>query len=124
MKIRFDFVTNSSSSSFVIICREELNQKMLYELFQISDNHPLSDLLKDMADIILNKAEKTTREDIENDLHYYAEKYEKYMDKNFHWYQGCFEDEGFGSEMAESYLCATDLNIDTDDFVMIHEGGY
>ncbi|MDL1962772.1 MAG: hypothetical protein LWW98_00280 [Deltaproteobacteria bacterium] len=46
------------------------------------------------------------------------------MLKNFHWYEGSFSDEGYGNVMAESYLCETDLNIETDDFIMIHEGGY
>ena len=124
MKIRFDFVTNSSSSSFIIACKEELNQKLLYELFQISENHPLYNLLKDVADTILRKASKTTIEAIKEEGYYYDEKFEKYMLKNFHWYEGNFSDEEYGNGMAESYLCETDLNIETDDFIMIHEGGY
>lgn len=121
MKIRFDFVTNSSSSSFIIVSREELNQKMLYELFRISDTHPLYNLLTDIADTILHKAQKSTRETIKEDFGYYEEKFGKYLDGDFHWYQGRLEDEGFGAGMAESYLCTSDLNIETDDFIMIHE---
>jgi len=96
---------------------------MLYELFRISEDHPLYDLLKDIADTILRKASKTTIKVIKKES-YCGEKCEKYMLENFHWYYGRFEDEGFGKGMAENYLCETDLNIETDDFIMIHEGGY
>lgn len=124
MKIRFDFVTNSSSSSFIIACKKELNQKLLYELFRISEDHPLYDLLKDVVDTILRKAGKTTIEAIKEKGRYYDENFEKYMLKNFHWYEGSFSDEEYENGMVESYLCETDLNIETDDFIMIHEGGY
>ncbi len=122
MKIRFDFVTNSSSTSFVIACKNELDEKELYELFIPSDDHPLVDLLKNIADTIFRKARKTTVEAVKEGPH--GGECEKYMTGNYHWYEGRFEDEGFGSGMTESYLCGTNLNIETDDFVMVHYGGY
>jgi len=124
MKVRFDFVTNSSSSSFVIASKEELNKKMLYELFQISDNHPLRKLLQDIANTILHSATKSTLEEIRENDYSLSEQCAKYLDKGFHLYHGSFNDEGYGSDMAESYLCSADLNIETDAFIMIHEGGY
>ncbi len=124
MKVRFDFVTNSSSSSFVIASKEELNKKMLYELFQISDNHPLRELLQDIANTILHSATKSTLDEIREDDYSLSEQCAKYLDKGFHLYHGSFSDEGYGSDMAESYLCSAGLNIETDDFIMIHEGGY
>ncbi len=122
MKMRFDFVTNSSSTSFVIACKKELSEKMLYDLFIPSDDHPLVDLLKNIADVIFRKATETTVEAVKDGA--YKKECEKYMDGNYHWYEGRFEDEGFGSGMTESYLCGADLNIESDDFVMVHYGGY
>jgi hypothetical protein len=121
MKIRFDFVTNSSSSSFIIGCREGLSEEMLDKLFRISDDHPLYDLLRDIADTILYKSEPATLEEIKEEYPYYSEKCEKYADRDFCWYYGRLEDEGFGAGPVESYLCRTRLNIETDDFIMLHD---
>lgn len=124
MKIRTDFVTNSSSSSFIILCKEELTREKLYEIFHVTEDHPLYDLLRDIADTIFSKASRTTKEKIRRGYDEIPGKYADIPGEDYYWYHGQFEDEGMGSGGAEAFLCATDLNFENEDFIMIHEGGY
>jgi hypothetical protein len=119
-----NIVPNSSSSSFIILCKEELTREKLYEIFRVSEDHPLYDLLKDIADTIFSKASRTTKEEIQQGYDEIPGKYADIPGKDYHWYHGDFEDEGVGAGSAEAFLCATDLNFENEDFIMIHEGGY
>jgi hypothetical protein len=53
MKIRAGFVSNSSSTSFLIIAKEDLNERDFFELMGIARNSPVADLFKQFyADVV------------------------------------------------------------------------
>jgi hypothetical protein len=56
MKIRTGFVSNSSSSSFCIYCKEELTREMLTKIFEVPKEHPLHDICEKIVNIILEKS--------------------------------------------------------------------
>jgi len=48
MKIKFDFVSNSSSTSFVYISDEELNEEAFLEAAGVAGDSPVGDLFRQM----------------------------------------------------------------------------
>jgi len=66
MKIRFGFVSNSSSSSFIIGCKEKPSREMLMEALGVKENSVLYEFAGEIADIIIRRIDDITDEDIEN----------------------------------------------------------
>ncbi len=64
MKVRFDFVTNSSSTNFIIGCKEELTKEKLYQAFRVQRYNPLSVIMNDIMNLIFSRAEKKTKQEI------------------------------------------------------------
>jgi len=66
MKIRNGFVSNSSSSSFIIGSKEEFTQKSLSKIFSRGEEgHPLVFIIDLLAKFITTNAEKYTLEELE-----------------------------------------------------------
>ena len=68
MKIRQGFVSNSSSSSFVIISKDgELTEDKIKKAFESAKGSPFEGLIDDCVKTLLNRAEKTEIKDILSD---------------------------------------------------------
>ena len=58
MKIRAGFVSNSSSTSFLIIAQDDLDQKSFFSLMGVDSKSPLAGLFKTLYEAILDNARR------------------------------------------------------------------
>jgi len=59
MKIRAGFVSNSSSTSFLIIAKEELNERDFFELMGIASNSPVAGLFRQLYHDVRDSARRS-----------------------------------------------------------------
>lgn len=58
MKSRLGFVSNSSSSSFVVVCNEPLTKQLLQDEIGLPDGHPLKWLVDDIIEFTLGSVKQ------------------------------------------------------------------
>lgn len=128
MKTRIGFVSNSSSSSFVIVSKNgNLNAKKLIKAFDVGEQSPLYDLVCEMAKTLVDNSKKTTLEELYD---YYGadnikdlpEDVQKALKKEGTLYVGeCSNDSG---EKAETVLCDSCFDYEDEEVVILKEGGF
>ena len=135
MKIRNGFVSNSSSSSFVIVSKDgELTQEKLLKAFEVSEKSPLFTLAKEIAGTMMNADEYTSEKFLDNfaygdsleekekefkeDYPEYYEIYEKAKNNGWKIYMG------YADSYDEAALCEMTLHYEDDELLIDKEGGY
>ena len=58
MKIRAEFVSNSSSTSFLIITDQDLDRKSFFSLMGIQESSPLAELFSELHNAILHNGDR------------------------------------------------------------------
>lgn len=131
MKYRAGFVSNSSSSSFIIAVRgeEKLNVESLVGLFQVPQTSPMYDIAVDMAQVMYNRSRMFDEKEILYQFGYDSiedalesgNRHAKLLTDGFTVYGGYASDEDGG---IEAMLCNTAIDYESEDIVLYCEGGY
>lgn len=138
MKVRTGFVSNSSSSSFVLTVSKGTSEE---EIRAMVESHVGSmegffilDFRQNLIDTIMEcKGEKIN---LKKELKFEQDwinknpdsstdgrdQWQKIIDKNIDYYQGGFSDNGEGS--LQAWLCDTSFKIEENGFFMENTGGY
>lgn len=140
MKVRNGFVSNSSSSSFIVGVKkgEKLTEKLLLRLFKVPEDSPLYSFAKDVAKVALEAKgpyrsfEELVRNAWEYDsLEQYEDDYprrerrqeEDWFDEGFKLYYGRVSTDDWDYP-AEVWLCRREIDCENDKLIFSSQGGY
>jgi hypothetical protein len=132
MKCRDGFVSNSSSSSFVIGLKKGVKLKDALEVLGVED-HPFACLVDSMISAFEYEADKQSEQDVFSDygVHTMAEFLAdagqfgddcvEIWGKGMDLYEGSFSDEDGG---VKAFLCDADFDYEDDNIIIKKDGGY
>ncbi len=117
-KTRSGFVSNSSSSSFIIAAKGELTKDAVLKALGVPEKSPLFSFADDIADVLM-RAKPMKQLDLEDwgDDGTLA----KLIKKGMTIYEGDASDDDYRS--AEAMLCNMTLHYNSPTLVIIHEAG-
>lgn len=134
MKVRYGFVSNSSSSSFIIYWKGDLEEeiKKVFAPVTPDPDYPVKNLALDIAQGVYNgvkdpRGSKSALKDYvelyepEDDDEDFVNMQNKIKD-GWKVSMGEFTDEC--SDPIETMLCMADIHYESDSLVIHHDGGY
>ena len=129
MKIRTGFVSNSSSSSFMIVSKNgKLTKELLMKVFKVQKGDLFYPIAKDLAEFIVDNVEETTTKEIlvnfcADDISELPDEVKKCVkSESGTIYEGSAADDGDSS--VEHLLVDLDIHYEDDDIIFEKEGGY
>lgn len=127
MKIRMDFVTNSSSSSFILGVKDKLTKEKVLNMMKVPGDSPLRELAEEFAGIIYSNSSKFKLDEILEDygcedISELPDMYKKIIGNDeFVFYEGTVSDE---INNVYSILCNMDFHYEDENFIFYKEAGY
>jgi hypothetical protein len=133
MKIKQDFITNSSSSSFIIACKNDLTKEQIKQkiikVINLPENSILKEIDKEIADCFCYDMEKKDLIQFFDDRgysHYKQDKERQELSEKFSKYpfiwDGSVSSDGEG---IEPWVCDyLELNYKDDEIIIEKEYGY
>lgn len=119
MKIRKGFVTNSSSTNFIVICDKELTFDYLYDKLSSSKDSAFESEIKELCNIILNSVKKIESMDISALLEKYGghldKVYKRFSKKSCHVYFGSTRSE---SNEIETFFTCEPIEFESSGFYL------
>jgi len=123
VKKRKGFVSNSSSSSFIIGVKGELTEEKLMKAFKVNKDSPLYSLVTKMAQVMKKKSDVYTKEEYLDDMccgeEDLSDTVVAIIERGFKIYRGWVSDEE--GDPAESALYNLALNYTDEDLILFAE---
>lgn len=127
MKIRMDFVTNSSSSSFILGVKNKLTKEKILNMMKVPEDSLLRGLAEEFAGIIYSNSSKFKLNEVLEDygckdISELPDMYKKIIGNDeFVFYEGAVSDE---VSSVYSILCHMDFHYEDENFIFYKEAGY
>lgn len=122
MKIRTGYVSNSSSSSFVIATKKKLTKESMLEAFQTPKGHPMRDIAEQICALVVSRAEEPNIDELKQEVEYgckISKKTLKLIDDGWLVRTGSFYTDDGG---IDCLLCETGIKIKTEELLLESTG--